>query len=494
MAFLADRSHKFAAQRFCHQARSVTISCQLNSNTVRPSLVLKGIFSRLKVESDDERSTLSIAPAKIVSSSKLITTETLLAWFGCAILLVALVVLIDHPPLNERTDFSVTYIGSRMVYLGMGAKVYDLAEQDKLKRLLLPDAQPLIFEHPPFEALLLSPIGALSYKTAYLLWGLINIAIWLSLAYLLRRYVTVPQDNIVYLLLWLLFVPLLAALFEGQSSLVMFLLYSVTFIELRSGRDLRAGAVFGLALFKFQFAIPFMLILLLQRRWRFVQGFLGTATALGLLSLLAVGWRGVAAYIHLITAVAAHPESASYGNAIGMATVGGFVNPLLGRTIGHGAASLLIAGISIGLLIVTAGTWKSKWKRPGFASAARESETKSSPTFDPSFDLMFAAAIVVSLATSLHMFTPDLSPLLLPMLIVVGYFPARAHSWLRITLALPLVIFWMPPLFFLLLVRHWFYLLFPVLMLFLAGIVKLAGMAPERIEALPIADSVPGSL
>ena len=107
---------------------------------------------------------------------------------------------------------------------------------------------------------------------------------------------------------------------------------------------------------------------------------------------------------------------------------------------------------------------------------------------------MFAAAIVVSLATSLHMFTPDLSPLLLTMLLVVRYFPARRHSLLRIMLAFPLVIFWMPPLFFLLLIHHWFYLLFPVLMVFLAGILKLAGMAPERIEALPIADSVPGSL
>ena len=403
---------------------------------------------------------------------------TLIAWFGCAVLLVSLVVLVDHPPLNERTDFSVTYIGSRMVYLRMGAGVYDLAEQEKLKKSLLPDAQPLIFEHPPFEALLLAPLGALPYKTAYLIWGLINVVIWLSLAHLLRPYATVPRDDAAYLLLWLMFLPLWAALFEGQSSLVMFLLYALTFIELRSGRELRAGAVFGLALFKFQFAIPFVLILLLQRRWKFVQGFLGTTSGLGLLSLLAVGWQGVLAYIHLILAIATHPESASYGNAIGMATVGGFVHPLLGQTLGHAAASLFIAGISIGLLILTA----YKWSKTGLASDARK------------FDLMFAAAVVVSLTTSLHMFTPDLSPLLLAMLLVVRYFPGRAHSWLRIMLALPLVMFWMPPLFFVLLTRHWFYLWFPVLMSFLAGVVKLAAMAPERIAAFSIADSAPGSL
>jgi len=345
----------------------------------------------------------------------------------------------------------------------MSSKLYNLDEQENIKKPLLPDAEPLIFEHPPFEALLLSPLGGISYHAAYLIWGFLNVAIWLLLPYLLRAYLTAPKDDLGYLLLWLLFLPLGAALFEGQSSLVALMLYSMTFIQLRDGRDFWAGTVFGLALFKFQFAIPFMLILLLQRKWRFVKGFVVTATALGALSVVAVGWRGIFSYIHLLAGIAAHPENASYGSAIGMATVGGFVNPLLGMALGHAAASWIVASVSISLLFWTA--WR--WSKAGFAVDQR------------TFDLMFAAAVVASLATSLHMFTYDRSPTQLAMLLAARYFPGRRHRTLQIVLAAALLMLWMPPLFFLLLARHWFYLFFPVLMLLLFGIFKLAVIPPE---------------
>ncbi len=405
-----------------------------------------------------------------LNSSKSIRIETVLAFLGCAISLMSLVVLVDRPPINERTDFSVTYLGSRMVYLGLGPKLYDLAEQQKLKSQLLPNAEPLIYEHPPFEALLLVPLGALPYKTAFLIWGIINVAIWLFLPYLLRPYAPVPRDDLGYLLLWLLFLPLGGALFEGQSSLLMLLLYSITFIHLRSGRDFSAGAIFGLALFKFQFALPFVLIILLQRKWRFIKGFLGTATALGVLSLIAVGWRGIVTYIHLLMGVTAHPDNSSYGAAKGMATIQGFVYPLLAGTFGHAAVSVIVAAVSVFLILWTA--WH--WKKAGIPADLR------------TFDLMFAVTIVVSLVTSLHMFTPDLSTLIITMLLVARYFPERGHTFLRLVLGTTLVMFWMPPLFLLLLARHWVYLWFPVLMMLTIGIFKLAGIPAEKIPSIQI--------
>jgi len=402
--------------------------------------------------------------------------EKIVALIGFAVLLVSVVFLADRPPINERTDFSVTYIGSRMVYLGLGGKLYDLAEQQKLKRLLLPDAEPLIYEHPPFEALLLAPLGALPYKTAYLIWGLINVAIWLMLTYLLRPYAPAPRDDLGYLALWLLFAPLGVALFEGQSSLLLLLLYSIAFIQLRSGRDFRAGAILGLALFKFQFVIPFALIFLLQRKWRFMKGFLATATALGVLSLVAVGWHGIISYIHLLVSIATHPDNSSYGAAIGTATIQGFVHALLGGVLGHAAVSLIVAGVSIFLIVWTA--WR--WRKAGLVAVQ---------TFDRrAFDLMFAAAIVVSLVTGFHMFTYDLSPLMPAMLLVAGHFPGRSQALLRLILGTTLVMFWIPPLYLVLLARHCVYLWFPVLMAFMLGTLKLAESPAEGMPSTDIGD------
>lgn len=413
--------------------------------------------------------TAQIPPA----SAKNIRFENVLAFLGCAISLISLLVLIDRPPINERTDFSVSYIGSRMIFLGLGPKLYDLGEQQKLKKQLLPNAEPLIYEHPPFEAFLMSPLGALSYKTAYLVWGFINVVMWLALLYVLRPYAPVPRDDLGYLMLWLLFAPLWIALFEGQSSILVLLLYSLTYIQLRSGRDFRAGAIFGLALFKFQFAIPFALILLMQGKWRFMKGFLATGIGLGILSFVAVGGRGIIGYIHLLAGIVAHPDNASFGSAIGMATVQGFVHPLLGSLLGRAAVSSIVAVISISLFLWTAWRWK-----------------KAGPLADQrTFDLMFAATVVVSLVTSLHMFTYDLSPLLLAMLLVVGYCPAGTHPRLRLVLWTVLVMFWMPPLFLLLLARHSVYLWFPVLMLFIIGIFKLAEIPAETTPSSDSAEA-----
>ena len=399
-------------------------------------------------------------------------SENIVALLAFAVLLVSVVFLADRPPINERTDFSVTYIGSRMVYQGLGPKLYDLAEQQKVKRLLLPDAEPLIYEHPPFEALFLAPLGALPYKTAYLIWGLINAAIWLMLPFILRPYAPAPRDDLGYLLLWLLFAPLGVTLFEGQSSLFLLLLYSITFIQLRGGRDLRAGAIFGLALFKFQFGIPFVLIFLLQRKWRFMKGFLATSTALGALSLVAVGGHGIISYIQLLVGIAAHPDNSSYGRAIGMATVQGFLQPLLGGVLGHAAVSLIVAGVSIFLILWTA--WR--WRKAGLAADRR------------TFDLMFAAAIVVSLVTGFHMFTYDLSPMMLAMLLVAGHFPGRSQALLRLILGTTLVMFWIPPLYLALLAGHCVYLWFPVLMAFMIGTFKLAESPAEGMPSTNIVD------
>jgi Glycosyltransferase family 87 len=389
---------------------------------------------------------------------KRIEFENIVALLAFTILLVSAVFWADRPPTMEKTDFSVTYIGSRMVYLGQGSKLYDLAEQQKLKRLLLPDAEPLIYEHPPFEALLLAPLGALPYKTAFLIWGLINVAIWLMLPYLLRPYAPAPRDDLAYLVLWLLFAPLGVALFQGQSSLLILLAYSLAFIALKRGCDFRAGAILGLGLFKFQFILPFVLIFLLRRQWRFLKGFLATAAGLGVLSVVAVGWPGIWSYIHLLVSVARHPDNSTYGAAIGMGTVQGFVHALLGKVLRRSAISLLVAAISAALIGWSAWRWR----------AADDRERGRT------FDLMFAVSVVVALVTGFHMFTHDLSPLMLAMLLVAAHFPGSDRLALRLTLGAALVVFWIPPLYFALLAWHCVYLWFPVLAIFWLGTLRLA--------------------
>ncbi len=406
----------------------------------------------------------SVTQADSVPISKPFNLERTTAVLAMAVILLGALFWADRPVTAEQTDFSVTYIGARIVYLGLGQKLYDLDEQHKLKTSLLPNGEPLIHEHPPFEALLLAPLAAIPYRTAYLLWGLMNIAIWLSLPWLLRAYAPVPREELGYIALWILFAPLGVALFQGQSSLVMLLLYSMAFVAIQRGRDFRAGVALGLGLLKFQFVVPFVVIFLLRRKWTLIKGFLATASVLGVLSVIAVGWRGIGDYLHLLATVASHPSNASYGAAADMATIHGFAHATLGTTLGRSTVFLVTAGISVFLIGWTAWQWNQ---------VDRMSDGRSS-------NLMFGAAIVVSLITGFHMFTHDLSPMMLTLLLVLTHVAESGQRWLRFLLFACLTLFWIPPLYFVLLMHHRMYLLLPLLLIFALGTMKLAQSLKSR--------------
>ena len=384
--------------------------------------------------------------AAVAPATKVRSVEMAIAWFAAAVLLVGAVLWVDRSPSIEMTDFSVTYIGARMVHEGRGSRLYDLAEQQKTKASLFTNAQPLIFEHPPFEALLLSPLGGLSYRTAYLIWGLVNAAVWLYLPYLLRAYTPSPQNGLAYLALWILFPPLGIALYQGQSSLLLLLVFSLTFISLTRGRDFRAGLWLGLGLFKFQFVVPLAIIFLLRRRWNVLTGFLVSASALALLSIAAVGWYGVIDYIRLLLNVAGHPHNFSYGQATDMATLQAFCNVVLKNLLSAPAINLVVVAASAALVVFAAKQWQG-------ADAPQAH-----------FNLFFATTIVVSLATGVHMFAHDLSPLALALFLLFPYLKTcesrafRAVNWSCIAFL------WIPPLYFIAIARHQLYLFFPILL------------------------------
>lgn len=394
--------------------------------------------------------------------------ETAVAWFGAAVLLFGAVLWADRSSLVEMTDFSVTYIGARIVHEGRAAKLYDLNEQQAVKNVLLKHAQPLIFEHPPFEALILSPLGGLSYRTAYLLWGFFNVLIWLSLPYLLRPYLASPRSEIGYLALWLLFAPLGVALYQGQSSLLVLLFLCFSFIALKNGHELVSGIWLGMALLKFQFAIPFALIFLLRRKWTMLKGFATTGTALAVLSFAAVGGQGILRYLDLLLNVAGHPHNLSYGATRDMATVQGFLDVMLGALHNTTAIRLLSAVISALLIIYVAECGRrEEWTECGF-------------------DLLFAASIVVGLVASVHMFTHDLSPLVLATLLVLARFPEHSRSWLRVAFRGAVVILWIPPVYFVLVAWHCMYLLFPVLMAFVVTTLLAAKTPRVSLQLHPV--------
>src|SRR5260370_23917359 len=115
--------------------------------------------------------------------------------FGASIFLVGAVLWSAHGPNVEKSDFSLTYVATQIVHQGLGARLYDTSLQKEIQDSLFAHPNPLFFEHPPFEALLLSPLAAFPFRTAYMIWGLLNTAVWLSSVWILRAFISLTRGD-----------------------------------------------------------------------------------------------------------------------------------------------------------------------------------------------------------------------------------------------------------------------------------------------------------
>src|SRR5215467_8139234 len=251
---------------------------------------------------------LGLRPA---ASGRLGLNEMTMALLAATVLLFGAVLWSAHGSNVEKTDFSLTYVGAKMVHDGMGSRLYDVDLQKRVRDATFRHPNPLLFEHPPFEAALLSPLAALSFRTAYLIWGLLNASIWLALIYLLRPYLPSPGEDLGYVVLWLLFAPLGVALYQGQSSLIVLAAYAASLVLLMRSHELAAGVILRFGLFKFQFILPFVFIFLFRKRWRYVIGVAASGICLAVLSIAVIGWHSFVQYARFVLAIGKNPQNLS---------------------------------------------------------------------------------------------------------------------------------------------------------------------------------------
>jgi hypothetical protein len=181
-----------------------------------------------------------------------------------------------------------------------------------------------------------------------------------------------------------------------------------------------------------------------------------SATFLGLLSQLAVGWRGIAAYLRFLLAIGRNPQNESYGSAVDMPTLHGLVYAALGRVSSGGMLNVLVVVLSLALLGTLAWQWQRANDRQSFA-------------------WMFAAGVGAALVTGSHMFTHDFSPLILAMfLATAGLSMPQPVTPARYATILSLVAFWSFPIYFLFVAWHTMFLMCPIFLLFIWGTLTLA--------------------
>ena len=302
-----------------------------------------------------------------------------------------------------------------MVRDGLGHRLYDLRLQAEYQ--WRDAAIHAFYLRPPFEALLFVPFSYLSYRAAYSVWVIISLLLLASFAILIERELHVsrallqytrgiPVDTGLILVLFLTFGPTMNCFLIGQDTMLLLVIYTLSFILLREGNHFAAGCVLALDLFKYHLVIPFAIVFLIRRQWAFLKGFTLVGAILVAVSVAVSGFGFFNSYPRVFF-------NPTYQEVIGgfqtqyAANIRGFTYLVGGGLLPRYLILIIVATLSGITLWVTAKRWR-----------------------DDALEYSFAAAVIASLMTGIHLFFYDLSLLLLPVAIICAQL-AREGKLLR---------------------------------------------------------------
>jgi hypothetical protein len=309
-----------------------------------------------------------------------------------------------------ENDFPVFYSNAQMVREGHAACLYDFAMENNFVHRVS-DLARAPNNHLPYELLIFIPFTYLSFGAAHVLWILVSVGILAGVALLIR---STPPTGLCFrvtLLATLAFFPVWYCLLQGQDSILQLFLFALSFWMWKRGREDAAGFALAMGLFRPQIVLPFVLLALLARKWKFIRGFIPGAVLVLLVSASVVGVHGMADYARILISQGTQGSASALAQQwqvhLGlMPTLRGLLWIVLPAWVPGGVRTvLLIFGTLVGLL------WAAKGLRGVKDGAA--------------FDMAFATAIAAVTLVSFHSLPHDFSLMILPLLLAGGALTSR---------------------------------------------------------------------
>lgn len=306
-------------------------------------------------------------------------------------------------------DFRQLYTGGYMFRVGERANFYDYATQLRYEQRLVPIPTHLPANHLAYEHLVFAPLSFLTYKSAYLSFFVINVALVGLSAYLLLpsgRNLTLRWRFFVPALL-AAFLPIWRALLQGQDSILLLALLAGGLFALQGQRPFAAGMLVGAGVFKFQIVLPIALLFVLWRQRRFVWGFCASAILAAAISFWMVGIHGMRQYFQMIAGMSVHLKSQAdvvhYATSPrAMLNLRGLLTGTFARILPNTWLQALIALSSL-IVLAVAGTAFLEWRKK-----VENGDDRSE---------LFSLAVLAAALVSYHFIEHDASILIIPALL-----------------------------------------------------------------------------
>lgn len=190
-------------------------------------------------------------------------------------------------------DFLQFYTAGRLVATGRAHLLYDWPTFARELETVVPGLGDVLFlsVYPPPVPVMFAPLSrAAAYLPALAIWSLISIVVYVACASALQKALPALQRHRrTWWVLVLGFVPFQQVVMHGQIGTIVLALLTCMFLALRAGRHFWAGAACGALLFKPQFGIAALLLILASRRFAVLTGVCAGALTVSGLTVMAIG-------------------------------------------------------------------------------------------------------------------------------------------------------------------------------------------------------------
>src|ERR1700691_1003823 len=199
--------------------------------------------------------------------------------------------------LSRDGDFQALYRAANMVRKGNARELYDrITNQASQNGVASPENAEPRLDRPAYEALLFVPFTFVEYRTAYLAFLVINLAL-ISLA---SRMIWPYFERLPSVWRWFppalffCFLSTTLAIVQGADSIILLTLVLASAVAFYRRDEWSSGILLGLGLFNFQLVLPIAFLFLCWRRWRIVAGFVivGAGTVVASVMLTGCVWSG----------------------------------------------------------------------------------------------------------------------------------------------------------------------------------------------------------
>jgi hypothetical protein len=201
-----------------------------------------------------------------------------------------------------KLDFLGLYTGASLLWTERPA-LYDLDAQRAFQLHVQPDpgGWVLPFLNPPLVALLLAPLGALSFRGAYLAMSALNLLLLAASLHVLVRGLSLSRAQARDLLLFTFANQgTHVAFLQGQTSFALLLALAAFFVAWKRRSEWRAGVWTGLLSIKPQITASLLLAAQVPPRWPLLLASGLSFAVVALSSLLIVGVDGMYDYVSLL--------------------------------------------------------------------------------------------------------------------------------------------------------------------------------------------------